>query len=185
MSSNPISFVQTTEEGERLRLSWDNRTVPKDNFTCGCLVLFWLIWAPATVFVTWLLFYGDNPVFFAIWLIFGLLGTLLIPYSLLGRLWSEWIEVSPTAITHGFEGRWSPKPKTFPTGPDVKLTLGSYGDETMVTLNVVWMRQSGFEGRAILGYWLNPKIKEQVFQAISTFVKAHKIPLKIIREGMS
>lgn len=121
---SPSSF-QETEAGSTLRLEWDNRRVRKDRFTYWFLAIFWIIWAPVTVFVTerfladvfakafhlGVLVSGLPAV---IWLIFGWLGTLLIPWCLLGRSWREWIEISEEEVCHGREGLLAPKPKHFP-----------------------------------------------------------------------
>src|SRR6266849_6698220 len=87
MLTDEASPFLVREDGRTLRIGWDNRRVRKDN------AVFWI--------------------FVVIWSIFGWLGTLLIPYSVIGRTWSEWIEISPEAISCGSIGFLTPKPKTF------------------------------------------------------------------------
>jgi hypothetical protein len=109
------SPIQKTQDGATLRLEWHNRYVRKDNFTCCFFVCFWIIWAPVTLYVAYLILTDTGPLcFLLIWSVFGWLGTLLIPYTLWGRSWSEWIEVSAQTVSHGHEGFLAPKPKTFP-----------------------------------------------------------------------
>lgn len=178
--------IQVREENTKLRIDWDNSKAPKDNFTCGCLMLFWIIWAPVTLVVTFSAIIELNEtggVFLTVWCIFGWLGTILIPWRLLGRYWSEWIEITPETFTHGHEGFRAPKPRSYPIGPGAELFLGRCDDESVVTLSI-WVSCHGLKGgRAIFAYWLAPKIKEQVFQTIAAFVEAHKIPLAIKKDG--
>src|SRR6266436_6867949 len=98
MLTDEASPFLVHEDGRTLRIGWDNRRVRKDNAVFWIFLVFWFVWAPLTVLVscasllpgidTWL------RIFFVIWSIFGWLGTLLIPYSVIGRTWSEWIEIS-------------------------------------------------------------------------------------------
>jgi hypothetical protein len=181
--------IQVSEEDKTLRLALDNRRLPKDNFTFGFLVLFWVIWAPLTVFCTTVLYFAvwsgnaETAIFFTVWCTFGWLGTLLIPYTLLGRWRSEWIKVSPASISHGFSGPWAPKTRTYLLGPDVKLALGRFEEDSIVTLSLVWTSPFGLQKRALFAYWLAPNSKEQVFLAIAAFVAAHKVPLVLKRNG--
>src|SRR5262245_26459418 len=106
MNSCPSPFEET-REGAQLRISWDNRLVRKDGCLFLFLVVFWIVWAPATILATCLLLLARDwceGSFLAIWLIFGWLGTLVIPYTLLGRFWREWIEISNETISCGSEG---------------------------------------------------------------------------------
>src|SRR5437016_5510500 len=102
--------IHVNESEQTLQITWDNRNSPKDNNILGCLVFFWVVWAPVTLLATCLLLSGEQPIFLTIWCVFGWLGTLGIPYSFLGRWWSEWIEVSPLTIAHGCWGMLAPKP---------------------------------------------------------------------------
>lgn len=180
----PEAFsIQIVGGDERLRLEWDNRRAPKDNFTCGCLVLFWTVWVPSTLLATCLLIAGVEPIFFAIWSVFGWLGTLAIPYTLVARWWSEWIEVSPGAIVHGRQGLGAPKPKSYPIRPGVELYLGRFDDESNITLGLVWSSSLGIRRRALLGYWLAPEFKEQIFLAIAEFAEQYKVSLVLTKFG--
>jgi len=165
-----------------LRLRWSNRRVRKDNFTFLFLVIFWIIWAPLTLFVTGMIFAGHNPIFFIIWCIFGWLGTLFIPYTLFQGLWSEYLVVSVYSISHGFVGFLAPKPKTFSLDRIREIVLGRCNDESIVTLNIYETTHWWYEGRHMLAYWLAAGSKEELFRTISDFVDEQKIPLKLRRE---
>jgi hypothetical protein len=182
-----LPYLQVTEAKDLLRLSWENGKAPKDNFTCGCLILFWIVWAPLTFVVTCLFALAEtwqDVLFLAVWCSFGWLGTLFIPRGLLGCSWSEWIEVSPSSLTYGQLGFLAPKPRTYPLEPGRELTLGWYDGESMVTLSLVWwspLWKTQIQRRVLLAYWLAPSLKEEIFLALSGFVVAHQVPLELKR----
>ena len=191
--------IQELQENGTLRLAWDNRTAPKQNGLFVILAVFWLVWAPVTVYMTYVIFLGQvTPLWFAIlWFVLSWLGTVAIPIGFLSRWSSEWVVVSPTSITYGRQGILAPGPKTFPISPekpDLELAFGylpSRGavqgridHETMITLSLFVPWFLGARKRIIIGYWLAPSIKEQIFTAIKAFVDVHKVPLAIKRYGV-
>src|SRR5262245_50566612 len=120
--------IQRTEDSSTLRLAWDNRRSPKDNVTFWALLVIWLVWAPLTVLMTCLGFLGVNPIFCAVWCVFGWLGTILIPHTLLVRWWAEWIELSKESFTHGCVGMLAPRPKIYPIETIHETALMWYHD---------------------------------------------------------
>jgi hypothetical protein len=173
--------IQVIQEHESLRLEWDNRQAPKDKILYGFFIIFWLIWLPVTVFVTCLAITRADGCL-GVWCTCAWVGTFVIPYALAGTLWFEWIEVSPTAITHGRRGFLAPRPKVYMLGDGAMLNCGRDGnEESFVSLSLYLA--SSFLGIpaskrvATLAYWLSPRLKEQVFQAIREFVVEHAIPL--------
>jgi hypothetical protein len=46
--------IQVKQENATLRLDWDNREAPKDNFTCGFFVLFLVVFAVGTLVAIYL-----------------------------------------------------------------------------------------------------------------------------------
>ena len=44
--------IQKTEVPAELRLAWDNHRARQDRFQFWFFVLFWIVWAPVTVFAT-------------------------------------------------------------------------------------------------------------------------------------
>jgi hypothetical protein len=183
------SPILVREQNGILRMAWDNRRVRKNNFVLWVFVIFWAIWAPVTLVMTCAIFLpgADESfrVFAAIWCIFGWLGTLGIPLSIVRRTWSEWIEISPEAISYGCIGFLARKPKTFPMDTIIELGCGHYGGqepESMMTLNMI--RSGGIFGsrrRHIFGYWLASELVVQVFETIEQFVTRSEIPLKMTR----
>ena len=172
--------MRTCPDAGRLLLIWNNRRIRKDNFTLCFFVLFWIVWAPATCFVTLGIFFSDCPLFCAVWCVFGWLGTFAIPYSILLRFRIERIEISRETISHGFKGWLAGKPKIFPLDTVVELRFGRHDDESVPTLSIWQVR---FPQEHLLGYWLAPALKEQVFEAIHEFRQANWLPLKMTRYG--
>jgi hypothetical protein len=52
-----------------------------------------------------------------------------------------------------------------------------------VTLNIFRIGRTWLPQREMLGYWLAPEIKEQVFEAIEKFVVENQIHLRLKRYG--
>lgn len=167
--------LRISVDGDTLRIEWNNRRVPKDNFVFGALLLFWILWCPTTLFVTWLAFQRLEAFFF-IWLIFGWIGTLGIPYTFLGRSWFEAIVVGRETVAHELRGVCAPRPKVVSIGPKVELLLGFYDEESNLTLSLLGPK-IGLTKRHTLAYWLSPKLKREVFDAIERFVRAAGIEL--------
>jgi len=51
--------LEKTEDALKVRIDWDNRRVRHDKFLLWFLVLFWIIWAPVTVFATSMIFLSE------------------------------------------------------------------------------------------------------------------------------
>jgi hypothetical protein len=177
----PSSPFQEIEDGPTLRLEWDNRHVRKDGCSCCFLTGFWIIWAPLTVFMTGVLLADEGSRWFlAIWLLFGWTGTLLIPYSFLGRTWKEWIEISEEGFCHGCEGFLAPKPKCFPLPTILYIFFGHYSDESIVTLSIFSLPgRFGFPNRHMFGGWLAPALKNELFDRIEAFIREQELPLQM------
>lgn len=168
---------QRTESPLELRLAWNNRRVRRDRFMGWFLVLFWIVWAPATVFATWMIFHSGSPIFFSIWCIFGWLGTLLIPYTFVQRTWTEWVSLSAERLELGAEGWLAGKPKEIPLDRITAITLGCKDDESVPTLNLICRGKRHFESRRMIGYWLHPELKEQLFVELRTFAARNRLNL--------
>jgi hypothetical protein len=173
------SPFRETETDSTLCIEWDNRTVRKDGCLFSFFIFFWLIWAPATVLVTWLVFVeeGGTRLFLAIWLIGGWFGTLAIPYTLLGRSWREWIEVSEDTICHGREGFLAPTTKSFALSTILCIFFGRCGEESTFTLSIYCA--PGYGHRHMFGYWLAPDLKRQLFERIEAFVRDKELSLEM------
>jgi hypothetical protein len=179
------SPFQETETESCLRIEWDNRRIRSDGCTFLFFLVFSIIWIPMTVLATGCLFVTDNVglrLFLAIWLIFGWGGTLGIIYSLVGRSWREWVEISEYDICHGQEGFLAPKPRTFPLDTVLCIFFGHCGDETPVTLSIFRVPgRLGLRNRFIIAYWLAPALKKQLFDRLEAFVRERSLPLEMSR----
>jgi hypothetical protein len=185
MISDSIKFE---EDSTRLRISWDNRNVRKDQATFWFLVLFWTIWAPVTCIATVMIFTSDAPVFLTFWCMLGWLGTIVIPRTLLQRRYCEWMEVTPDSISWGASGLFARKLRTVPLSRISELGFGhcidSEGPETQVTLNIYEQPKTfRHKPRHLLAYWLAKEHKEAIWNRIREFVAKQSIPLKTTTYG--
>ena len=178
----PSPFKETREETQ-LRIDWDNRQVRKDGCLLLFLVVFWIVWAPVTVLATCFLLLARDwfeGCILAIWLIFGWLGTLLIPYTVLARFWREWVEISNEAICYGCEGFLAPRAKRLPLTIILCIFYGHVGEDSFVTLSVYLVPGgSGLVNRHLIGYWLAPALKKELFDRIEKFAQEKQLPLQI------
>lgn len=123
---------------------------------------FWIVWTPATAFVTFLLVAGDGPwLFFCVWLIFGYAGVVLIPMTWVLRRTIERVEIDNAHYCHyfvslpwWFSKRWS-------TDNITQITFGHFGEESIATLNV-WQGRK----RDMIAYWAKNEFRELLFERI-------------------
>ncbi len=167
------AWMTLVRTDERDTISWSNRRAPKDLFVAVFLVFFWLIWTPMTGFVFRLfisrLARGQGVDWFMVlWLVFGVAGVVLIPYTMLQRRWTEIIQVSDDSIIVGSRGWLAPRPVVKQKGEVELLALERHppndsDGETVFTLNL--LTESGFFGgrRRMLAYWLPPAEKYRLF----------------------
>jgi hypothetical protein len=195
---DPFRINQVQDNGT-LRLTWDNRTAPKQRGLFVFLFIFWLFWAPLTVYMTVVFFRGDLELWFGLlFFVLGWLATLGIPFSFVSRWWSESLSIAPGGITYGCQGLLAPWPRTYPIHPQGKnpeLAFGympchSYKDEgsdteTMITLSLYGPKRLWFRRRHLIAYWLAPAVKAQIFNQVEAFVTAHHIPLAVKRYGIT
>src|SRR5712692_4332044 len=180
-----------TEDAGTLRIAWDNRRVPKINFVLWICIPIWIIAAAIAILATFAIFLPGLPVvgriFALIWSVVCWVATVALPYSIIARTWSEWIEISKESLSYGSIGFLARKPKILPMR-SVELSCGfiteSDGTESMITLNVFQSWGSlGGKRRHMIGYWLATELKVQVFETIEEFVKRNQVPLKVSRYG--
>ncbi len=178
------------ESADGLRIEWDNRRVRQDRFTFWFMVLFWLIWCPATLFMTGVLLVADFDdgvapvVFLVVWLLGGWGGTIGIPLALLDRRSVEWIEIGPEGIGIGKRSSLRKNLRRLAWDQIDEVALGRYNDgsdhESMVTVNV-FLKQGRFgqRSRLIPGYWLANELKEAVYGRMRLFIEAGRLPAKV------
>lgn len=182
-----------SEGNGTLRIAWDNRRVRKTNSVLVIFVVFWIVFTPLTLLATLGMFLPGIGVyariFCVVWSTIGWAFAITVPYGIIARTWSEWIEISPESVSYGCIGFLARKPKTFPMDTIIEVGCGrrAYGGgepESMVTLNIMRPgRIPGSQRRQMFGYWLAPKLKVEVFETIEEFVTRNQIPLKMTRYG--
>lgn len=173
--------IKKIESGGELRLEWDNRRARHDRFMLWFMVLFWIIWAPATVFATCMIFASEDQLFFIIWCLFGWLGTLAIPYALLQRSWSEWITLSPQWFAFGQTGLLAPKPQRIAMSAIFEVSIGCHNDDSVAMLHLTYFTPKKRKTLHSIGYWLHPSLKEKIFGEIQAFAAQHQLPLAFQR----
>lgn len=177
------------ETAEGLRIEWDNRRVRQDWFVFWFMVLFWLIWCPATLFISAVLLaptpeQTEKPVLFlVVWLVFGWGGTIGIPLALLYRRSVEWLVIGQTSIEIGIRSPWRKNLRHLAWDQIDEIALGRYNDgsdhESMVTVNVFLKRgKLGQRKRLMPGYWLANEYKEAIYERVRAFSEANNLPIR-------
>lgn len=180
--------IQVEESENSLCLSWDYRKLAKKRFLACFLVCFWLAWTLITLFVSGLAWQarGVQLVFFLIWLTFGWLGVITIPYTLLMRRWRESLTIDQTSLTFAYSGLLAKRPRTIPLSSIASISLGHVdgadGGESIQTLNVYLVRtESVWSRRQMVAYWLPDEMQEQLFEALEAFGELHDLGVQMTR----
>ena len=142
-----------------------------DRGLVGCLTVWWLIWVPATALVTYLA-YAERHIFFYIWLVFGYVGTVAVPYALLIRKRKQILEVSGKSLVVYYTGSLF-GPKIEIDKQNLKaLTLEAYDEESGYSLNL--FQKHGFRHHRIsLANFVHPKDKAILMEEIREFLQKH------------
>lgn len=155
--------LEFSVRGKTLVAEWDNRQIPHSRFTTVFLLGFWLLWTPATAFVTYLFFTGQGPwLFFCFGLVFGYAGVVLIPLAWLLRYTNERIEIDDNLYQHYFVDFPWLLPKKWKADEITSITFGHHDEESVATLNV-WCGRK----RDMIAYWAKNEFREQLFDRIN------------------
>lgn len=142
----------------------------------GCLCVFWLIWTPVTIGVTYLA-YSDFHIFFVIWLLFGYLGVFGVPWTLIqSRRPQRLVATEQDLIIDGGNNPFQ-KIVRMPRNKVIKLYFGHYDDgevEAVVTLNLF----SGAK-RVMISQLSHPTEKREIFETISKFLEENEFNVEI------
>lgn len=173
-----LTFANKEKSGKRVPIQTSGRYVidPRDYRTdrlgVGCLVAFWLIWAPVTAITTYLAYTERHPFFF-IWLVFGYLGTIGIPVCILFKNKKQIIEAAGNSlVVYGTMGYpWS---RVRIDKQNLQaLTLEHYeehDEESVYTLNL--LQKPGVRPqRIMLASFVHPKDKAILFEEIREFLQ--------------
>ena len=187
-----LTFTNKEKTDNRVTIQTSGRYVidPRDYRTdrlyVGCLVAFWLIWAPATVIVTYLAYTERHPFFF-IWLIFGYLGTIGIPVAIFFKNRKQVIEAAgDSLVVYGTMGYpWS-KLRIYKRDLQA-LTLEHYEEddpEAVYTLNL--LQKPGIRTqRIMLASFVHPKDKAILFEEIREFLQKNGFEFQLKNEMTS
>ncbi len=148
--------------GDTLILEWDNRELPKSGCLTWSMIVFWMIWAPATCLMTCAFFMREEGrLFLGFWLIFGYVGTLGIPIAWTFRGTLENVETGPEFFRHyHVDFKWF-----FPTNWATKdietIEYGFQEDESIISLVV-----RGPMKLDSIAYWATNEFQRELFELI-------------------
>ena len=131
-----------------------------DHAYVGCLLIFWIFWVPVTAIVTALAL-SDGRLFFYIWLTFGYLGTIAIPYALISRNRKQSLEVALDSLIVRGTGILPSSSVRIERHYVIALGLGNYDEESIQTLNL-WHGSDEKRKRISLAAFVHPKDKVQI-----------------------
>lgn len=158
-----------------------------DRFYAGCMVVFWVIWVPITAAVTYLAYTKSHPFFF-VWLVFGYLGTVLIPFVILKRNRKQILKVAGDSVIIRGTGVL-PTSKIRIHARDLSsLTLEHYDDgfdrESVYTLNLL-QKTGARPKRVMLAQLVHPRDKAILLEEIGTFLHNHGFEFNVRNEMAS
>jgi hypothetical protein len=150
----------------------DPRRFRKDRFYTGFLILFWILWTPVTLFVTGFASTGEGPqAFLWLWLCFGWLGVLLIPWALLTRNRTQRLRMRAGRLLVSGTGLLPWTALAIDRDQIAALTLEAYDEESVLTLNL--FLKGLFRRRVMLASLVHPEGKEILFREIERFLHDH------------
>lgn len=158
----------------------DPRDYRTEGCYLGCLGVWWLIWAPATVFITYLAFKERNA-FLYVWLIFGYAGTIVVPVVVLGRNKIQSLEVVGDTLVVCGTGLFPWSRYEMPTASLRAVTLEYYDSgegESVLTLNLIQNTGWGV-GRVMLAQFIHADDKEVLLDEISRFLQGHGLKFEV------
>jgi len=176
--------MKTNQRSDRYAI--DPRDYRKDRLFSGFLIVFWLIWVPATAFMTVAAFTDPSPFFF-VWLVFGYVGTCLIPYILLTRNRKQILEVAGDSLVVYGTG-FRPMSRVWIDKQDLDaLTLEHYDDgfdlESVYSLNL-FQKPGVRPKRIVLASFVHPRDKAVLLEEIRQFLHDHGFVVDV-RSGMA
>lgn len=158
----------------------DCEPLKKDKFYIAFIIVFWLIWTPATAYVTWLAI-QEFSIFHLIWLVFGYIGVILLPLSLLGAKGREKIIISNSRIKVEYDHGIFKSTVSIEKDNLESVTLeqhvfsppsfGESGQECVWTLNVFQKRRWRWK-RVMIASLAHPEEKNRIYaDLVGTLLK--------------
>jgi hypothetical protein len=170
-------------DGETLIAEWDNRTLRKNRVLTLLMPLFWMVWAPCTLLMTYnfvsVLSSGGAVNLLAaalmfLWLIAGYYGTFAIPAMWLMRSTVERIEIDNRRYRHYFLNRRWLFPKDWEAESITGIEFGKRGKESITTLSVRrrWRRD-------LVAYWAGAEFRWRLFKRLRDHLKKIDSPIRV------
>jgi hypothetical protein len=154
----------------------DPRAYRPYRFYVGFLAVWWLIWAPGTLFVTVMAF-TKEPLLF-VWLIVGYIGVILAPLAFLARNRQQILEVDGKAlIVHGTGVRMSSIVRIQPGNLEA---LVYYGRNPKKIYSLTIRRRMGFA--IVLAPYVHPLDKSKLLEEIASFLRAHGFTFDVVQD---
>jgi hypothetical protein len=153
----------------------DPRNYRTNRLYTGCLMLFWIIWAPLTAFMTVAAFSALSP-FLLVWLLFGYVGTCVVPYAICTRNRKHILEVAgESLVVHGTG--FLPRSSVHINKQHLDaLTLEHYDNgfdrESIYTLNL-FQKPGVRPKRIMLASFVHPREKTILLAEIQVFLHDH------------
>ncbi len=143
-----------------------------DAFYLIFLAFFWLIWTPLTGFAQYFAI-TDFHWFFVIWLPFGYIGVLGIPWMVIQSLKPQKLEATPDALRIHGSGVPFRRVVDLPRDREIKLHIGHAEEdsegEMVATLNLL-SDASWYQRRIMISPLSHPEEKPRLFRLIKSFL---------------
>jgi hypothetical protein len=143
----------------------DPRDFHTDRVYVGCLVAFWLIWAPVSAIIIYVTYSEGSPFFF-VWLVFGSLGTIGIPVTIFFKNTKQVLEAAGNSlVVYGTQGYpWS------------RVEIGKENLHAFTLEHYEEHEQESF---------VNPKDKALLFEEIREFLQKNGFEFQVKNEVTS
>ena len=177
MDSEQIGEFNVVRSDSMLRIEWDNRTISKNVFLATAMLVFWFIWTPLTVFLGWLLISGNGPtLFLSIWMIFGCLGVVIVPFVWATRWTVERIEIDDSTYTHSFTALPSWWQTAWRIEEIDEISFGRHSDEEVMDSLTVRSKHR----TDIIAQWATSDAKRLLFDTIRDNLETLSSSISII-----
>jgi hypothetical protein len=152
----------------------------------GCMGVWWLVWAPATLVLTYIAITQREPLLY-LFLIFGYVGTLIVPVVFFGRHKVQSLEVVGKKLVVCGTGLSRGSKYEMPAASLRFLTLEYYQSgndgESVMSLNLLHSVGGG-TGRVMLAQFVHPDDKEVLLEEIRRFLKGQGLEFEVKNTDM-
>jgi hypothetical protein len=159
----------------------DPRRFGQDKLYLGCLIGFWIVWFPVTVFATILLFNDGPLLFLLLWCTLAWLGVIAIPLGLAQRNRKQILTAAGDRLLVSGTRPFSRRPVELHRDDLAALTLEHYGGgepESVYTLNL--LQKPGVRpSRIMLAPFVQPYGKARLFEEIAGFLEGNGFRIEL------